>query len=160
MPCSLVKGKSCEYSFDHVSTETIRDISGSGLMEVNIRLGLAKIRPQLSSQSHCFPSQLFNQLAVCSEAADGRVPLSRLGSSANDNVTTNMPIGMKTVRCIQRRSRCSQLSYSHGDSSDRRIGILIPTRLRGVSWDILHVKPVPAPGSPTLMHLMRPRNEK
>lgn len=46
------------------------------------------------------------------------------------------------------------------DSSDRRIGILIPTGLRGISWDILHVQPVPALGSPTLTHLMRPKSEK
>ena len=66
-------------------------------MQVNIRPGLAKIRPQLSRQSQCFSSQLFNQLTVCSEAADDRIALSRLRSSANDNVTTNVPIGTKPL---------------------------------------------------------------
>ena len=45
----------------------------------------------------------------------------------------------------------------------RRTGGLVPltpTGLRGMSWDILHVEPVPASGIPTLAHLMRPRSEK
>ena len=128
MPCSLVKGKSCEYSFDHVSTETIRDISGSGLMEVNVRVGLAKIRPQLSSQSHCFPSQLFNQLAVCSEAADGRVPLSRLGSSANNNVTTNVPIGTKQLDASREEAG---FPNCHTRMGIRRTGGLVFSSLPG-----------------------------
>ena len=72
-------------------------------MQVNIRLGMAKIRPQLSGQSHCISSQLFGQSVVCSDAADDRIAVSRSGSSANENVTINVPIGTKPLLDASRK---------------------------------------------------------
>ena len=76
--------------------------------------------------------------------------------SEDNNVTNNVPIRAKPLTAPQ----YSKLSARMGIHRTGGLVRLIPTRLRGMSWDILHVEPVPASCFPTLAHVMRPRSEK
>lgn len=78
----------------------------------------------------------------------------------NDNVTINVPIGTKPLGASREEAAVPNCHTRMGIRRTGGLVLLIPTRLRGVSWDILHVKPLPAFGSPTLTHPMRPRSEK
>ena len=156
MSCSLVKGESCEFDLANVSTETILDIRGSGLMQVNIRLG----RPRSGPKSHCISSQLFSQSAVCSDAADARIVVSRLGNPGNDNVTTSEPSGTQLLGASRKEAVVPNCQTRMGI---RRTGVLVFSSLPGCvgcRGIFCMFKPVPAPGSPTLTHLMRPRSEQ